>query len=468
MNNTDIIIKIQSVANAYQDNAVDFPLQRVCGFINVKDFAKIMTVAENKVNPRSATENKVVRLICETLNNSPELFWIKSRGILVATKSCQHLDRNRARLSFGDQDYEGIMDGGHNTLAIAKFIIETVHDGKVKIKDWNTCKQYWSENHHDIEAGIDEEMKEGSRFNFLIPIEIIAPLNEALPNVSSEVAMESEEYYRANLPDICTARNTNVQLKETAQGNQRELYKILKENIPDGTEVMWKPGEGDGVNSEDVIALACLPLLFLLEKNLLQLNTPAKLSPINIYSSKGKCVEFYKKVITDENVSTPENGEFRIHNRTVESALKLIKEIVIFYDKLYTIFPDMYNAVEGCQFGRIKSVKKDKKTTKSIPCWPHFGTSDKMCKYTYPEGFIYPLVCGITNLFSYNEETQTLDWIVSPDMLTLDDFKTDNAHKAYVSCIKLLSWDPQKIGKNEHSYDTASNLYKQILTRYSR
>ena len=91
-----------------------------------------------------------------------------------------------------------------------------------------------------------------------------------------------------------------------------------------------------------------------------------------------------------------------------------------------------------------------------------------MCKYTYPEGFIYPLVCGITNLFSYNEETQTLDWIVSPDMLTLDDFKTDNAHKAYVSCIKLLSWDPQKIGKNEHSYDTASNLYKQILTRYSR
>lgn len=463
MNTNHTIIKIKSIANAFNADSTEYPLQRICGYISVKDFVKLMSVAENKVNPRSAKINTVVKQICDTLECSPELFWIKSKGILLATKNCIPLERSRVRITLGEHDYEGIMDGGHNTLAIAKYIIETI--SQVTVKDWGNCKEYWTDNYQLIESSVEEEMKNGDKFNFIIPVEIVAPLNESLPGVSPDDAMRSEQFYIDNLPDICSARNTNVQLKETAQSKQRGLYDLLMAHTPRSAKIQWKNGEGDGVKPEDVVALACLPLMALIEQGALQLSTSVKLSPVNLYSSKGKCVDFYKKVMTDPAVSSQNKGKYTVHNKSVISALKLVNEIILFYDRLYMMFPDIYNSVAGCSFGRISSVKKDKKKN-FIPSYPHFGTIAEKSDKTYPDGFIYPLIWGVLFLMEYNKETETLKWRVSPDSLTVEDFKKDGDQETYVSLIKALNWDPQKIGKNQLSYNTASDFYKKLLMRF--
>lgn len=61
------------------------------------------------------------------MDKSPELFWYKTKGILLSTEECEILDRGRVRISLDNADYEGIMDGGHNTFAIARFIIDKLY-----------------------------------------------------------------------------------------------------------------------------------------------------------------------------------------------------------------------------------------------------------------------------------------------------------------------------------------------------
>ena len=96
--------------------------------------------ADNKVNPRTAKINPITKSIHETLETSPDLFWYKSKGILLSTESCKFLDRNRIEISLGDEEHEGIMDGGHNTFAIGTYLIEKLFSDK--IKTWNECKDY--------------------------------------------------------------------------------------------------------------------------------------------------------------------------------------------------------------------------------------------------------------------------------------------------------------------------------------
>lgn len=452
--NNNIIIRVHNVTHDTQAESDLFHMQRLCGYINVKDFSKLMYAAENKVNPRSAKYNPVVKQIHETLRETPELFWIKSRGILISTHQCERLERNRVKLYFDNEDSDGIMDGGHNTLAIASFIIDSAFSEMPKT--WEECKRFWQQNFDTLDKYINTSYNNGT-FNFLIPIEIIAPLNENLPNVDVQLADESSEYFSEVLPDICSARNTNAQLTETAKSNQIGLYDELKE-ITKGLNIVWKSGEGIGIKCDDVVAIACLPLLYLMENGGLKLESPAKMSPISVYSQKSKCVAFYKKIITDSAVSTRKEGKHQIHHQGVLSALRMVKDLIYYFDILYRIFPDMYSAVPGCLFGRIGAVKNQ-------PSHVHFRTTKKACDKTYPDGFIYPLLCSATKLMQYDEKTQEISWKINPAKLTAKELVNEHHQDTYVNFIKVLNFDPQKIGKEKAMYDVAADMYMKLLNQ---
>ena len=457
-NHKEIIVRVRNLVLDGQQEGSEFRIQRICGYLNARDFSKLMGAAESTVNPRTAKVNPVVKQIFETLANYPELFWIKSRGVLVATKQCVHLERERVKITLGDENYEGIMDGGHNTLAVAAFLLKELFD--VKVTKWKEAKEYWLEHQKEIDQAIDEEMgREDSCANFLVPIEIIAPLNEGLKGVTSEQAEDSEQYFMNFLPDICAARNTNAQLNETAKGNQTGLYDELKKCVPERTRVVWKTGDGEGVKCDDVVALTCLPLMYLADHGALGLKNTPKLSTVCVYSQKSKCVDYYKKIVTSPEVSVHERGKYVITSKAVLSALKLVKDIIQFYDWLYLTFPSIYNGVEGCSFGRISAVN----TTKESPL--HFNTIDKKSDKTYPDGFIYPLLCGITALMQYDPAKQVLSWKKELATLTKEDFTKDNDQCTYVRMIKILNFDPQKVGKEKAVYDVATDLYKKMLAR---
>ena len=73
----------------------------------------------------------------------------KSKGILVAASKCDQLERNRFSLNFDNQQIEGVLDGGHNLLAIGRFLLWQVLDRKDEAefkrrKKWLEFKELWA------------------------------------------------------------------------------------------------------------------------------------------------------------------------------------------------------------------------------------------------------------------------------------------------------------------------------------
>jgi hypothetical protein len=429
-----LIIKLNG-SPTIQSSIEGVKLNKLSASISAEYFIKLLQFADNKVNPREAKLNKITKSIQETLEYSPEVFFFKSKGILISTENCRILERNRIEMTFDNEEYEGIMDGGHNTLAIASFLVEKLFDDK-KLKTWEECKSFWKENFDEI---LDKFRNSEEEFAFSIPVEIIYPSDE-------EGAVND---YFDHLKDICSARNNNVQLTEGAKGNQRGFYDHLKLVLGEDFDVIWKPGEPGKIRLEDVVSLATIPLLYLVNKRLL----PDSVKPINkisIYSQKGKCVDFFNDLMALDEISTSDKGRHTLKSELVKSALELTKEILPFFDKLFLNFPKMYNSTGGA-FGKIRSVS-DKPTV--VP----FLTTDKKSGSQYPHGFLYPLVYGLTSLIEHDEEEGRLKWRMNPQNIDLEILDINQ----YVNIIRLVNFDPQKVGKTEAFYLQAEEIFNRI------
>lgn len=436
------ILKLEH-SNTIQQSLEGCRIQKISSSISPLSFAKLLQFADNKVNPRIATVNKITKSIHETLEKSPELFWYKSKGILVSTEDCQVLDRGRVRMTFDNEDFEGIMDGGHNTFAIAIFMVEKLFG--VKLKSWDECKDYWNDNYEDIISKIE---KLDPPFQFSIPIEILAPN-------SSDGAIE--EFYDF-ISEICSARNNNVQLKETAKGNQVGYYDYLKDVFDKDPinhfDVIWKTGESGKIKSEDVISLACIGLIFLSEQGQLPREI-GTLSKVSVYSHKGKCVDFFNNLMENKAISFEENGKYILQSEAVKSVLEMTPWIMRLFDDLYIQFPDLYHEAAPGKFGRISSVNMK-------PSRAPFGTTEDECSYQYSSGYIYPLICGLTSLMGFDEETGRAFWLIEPEKLNLNEL----ALTQYVELIKMANFDPQKVGKGAPFYNESVNVFERLEQQY--
>jgi len=432
---SNLILKLEH-SNIFQQSLEGCKIQKILSSISPSTFIKLLKEADNKVNPRIATVNKITKSIHETLETSPELFWFKSKGILLSTETCELLDRNRVRLTFGNTDYEGIMDGGHNTFAIAIFIIEKLFDKK--IKSWDDCKSFWIENYEEIVEKFEENK---SHFNFTIPVEILTPNSE---NGSIE------EFYDY-ISEICSARNNNVQLKETAKGNQVGYYDFLKEKLDLKYDIIWKTGDNGVIKSEDVISLSTLGLIFLKDRDKLPSDIKS-LNKISIYSQKGKCVDFFNDVMSNPEVSKEDKGKFVLTSKNVMSVLNMTDDILHFFDRLFIEFPNLYHRAAPGKFGRISSVDNKKKG--KAP----FGTTKSSCDYQYSYGFFYPIICGLTGLMDYNETKDEVFWKINPKNLDLNRLDLSQ----YVELIKIVNFDPQKIGKGIVFYNEAESIFQKL------
>lgn len=440
-----IILKLEH-SNVPQSSRENVNIKKIVSSISPATLIKLVEKADNKINPRTATANPITKAIYETLDTSPELFWYKTKGILIATENCELLDRNRVRISFNKDDYEGIMDGGHNTFAIARFIVSKLFDKN--FKKWDECKEFWQNNYDTIVEEF-KKVEHTSTFRFSIPIEIIFPCD----NESAR-----DEYYRS-IAEICSARNNNIQLKETAKGNQVGCYDYLKDRLQN-YPIIWKPGQPGTIKAEDVIAMADIPLYFLQENGLLP-DGIKKFNRVNLYASKGQCVTFFNDVLSNKAVSQNERGKFIITNPLIKSALDMAEDLMKFFDQLYLNFPSMYNDNNGC-FGGIAAVKKLKDGEKAKLL---FGTTNTNVGYTYPDGFIYPLIGGIIGLMRYDATTDTLKWKLNPSS---EKFSFKEISKPYLS--KYFGWlkkdlDPQRNGKNQLMYMEAQEAYEAYVNK---
>jgi hypothetical protein len=264
--------------------------------------------------------------------------------------------------------------------------------------------------------------------------------------------------FNSSLLDICAARNNNVELTLETKANKKGFYEHLRKSLPRkiADRIEWKTNDGGEVKVRDIIALAWIPL------SVIDLPMEIGLTPQTIYQKKSDCAKKFDELMSDERVSKVTDGDYthELHNTAVHSALVMAGQLPDLYDKIYRDFPDAYNDSEG-KFGRISTVKmaKDMRTKPTT----HF--TDEQVVYSYPDGLIMPLVYGLKALMEKDEKGH-VRWKEDPARF-LDDCLYAIVKK-YRVILDAFRFDPQKIGKNEGSYELVLDAFETELLKRSQ
>lgn len=449
MTPSTIVIRFEQVADQFEG-----PVRRLVGFVRAKYMLQLFDAANLEANPRSAKAGSVTADIIESIKDSPETFPFKTKGILVGASRYKPLQRNRYELHFENTRIEGVLDGGHNMLAVGSLILERALGDekefkKLKVKLWPDLKSAWEEHRDAIEVlrKAEQEDNADGLLDFLVPIEVLVP--------SSLDDDEIVAAFNSSLLDICAARNNNVELTLETRANKKGFYEHLRKNLPPmiADRIEWKTNDGGEIKVRDVIALAWIPL------SLIDLSVNIKIPPQNIYRNKGGCVQEFDRLMSDESVSRETDDDYthELHNSAVQSALVIAGQIPALYDKIYRDFPYAYNDNDG-KFGRINVVKlaKDMRTKPTS----HF--LEEEVEYNYPDGLIVPLVYGLKALMAVDRKGH-VRWKEDPAKF-LDDC-LGSIVKKYRVVLDAYRFDPQKIGKNEGSYELVVDAYETELLK---
>lgn len=441
----------------------DGPIKRIIGFVPAKHTLPLFDSTDLDANPRSAKVGPVTADILDTLETTPELFHFKSKGVLLGTSDYVALERNRYELRFEDPGSEGILDGGHNMLAIGLHILKSVmkEDAWRKIRLWEDLREAWEQYRAQVELVKDE-------LNFLVPVELLVPAD---PN-----EFTSLEKFETSLLDICAARNNNAQLTQETKNNQRGFYLEIRSRFPSDVSkrIEWKANEWESddprpIKARDVIALAWIPLNKLSEEG----HLPGNLfvTPQNIYRNKGECSKQFERLMERDDVTSQADGARReLHNASVMSAFDVLADIPLLYDKIYAGFPAAYNAAGG-RFGGNSIVKMydplKRKTAQNkndyLSNQPYTHFTNQAVFYRYPDGLIMPLVYGLKGLMEVRDGL--VRWAVNPS-----DFLDRNLVTlagAYRLVLDMARFDPQKLAKNQASHEFAVGEYEKVRFRES-
>lgn len=442
-------------------------ITKIIGLMKAKFLIPIIDVMGLDANPRSSRTGQVTDAIIDSLDNEPLLFPFKTKGILLASSCFERLERNRFRLSTEDPNIEGILDGGHNTLAVGIYILShaleyTKRKALKSSVTWDDFKKVWVDNRDSIDTYLEDirNSKIPNTIDFYIPIELLVP-----KNVEDRACVDS---FKNDLLEICAARNNNVQLQTSAKANQRgyfdELKNLLQKHNPSVCrQVEWKTNDGGKIKVQDIIALAWIPLFVMTNVKDASGRSVEPVSPNKIYSAKGSCMAQFEKLMSSTQVTFETTNDYRreLSNTEVATAFAITAQLPELYDYIYEKFPEYYNAT-GRRYGAITAVKKmnfssndsdDKKKKKKNIVAPF---SKRGVSTASPEGFIIPLVCGLRAIIK--NENGRITWITDPKK-----FLENNLEKIvsdYSGILSVCEYDPQKVGKAAQSYNAALAAFK--------
>lgn len=458
MTDKGIIIKVEN-----RNEKTLGEITKIVGDVRGNLFASLIDNLDLEANPRSAKIGPVTDAIQESIEKEPELLPFKTKGVLLASSKYELLERNRIRIRPEDISVEGILDGGHNALAIGMFIMKKAFDFKDMAlpkgcKTWGEFKEVWLTHCEIIEEYLKNVKKSKSdELDFLVPIELLVPRDQKDPVCVSK--------FKFSLLEICEARNNNAELSLSTKANQKGYYEKLKlfmnnTNPEIAERVEWKSNDGGDIKAQDIVALSWIPL---------SLVEPIKdennkiIEPVSgnkLYSSKGSCLKQFERLMSSPEVSAESEDDYKceIINEEVVSALKIAVELPELYDYIYQEFPNLYNK-NGGSYGRIVAVKA-LNTKRKIKKTPY---TNKTIDTLSPDGFITPLVYGLKALMERKEFDGKFEIVWSTPPM---DFLKENLPKIvsyYCGIFSICDFDPQKVGKAQQSYTQAISGFKMAL-----
>lgn len=439
-------------------------IKRISGFVRARHFIQIIDSLDLEANPRSSKIGRVTNAIIDSIETTPLEFPFKTKGVLLGTTKYEMLDRGRVRATFQERDKEGILDGGHNTLAIGLHILKLagVADAKLrKARDWASFRQLWAASDGDVRqfrgamSAFGSQEPVDDELSFLIPVELIVP--------SDPDDVVVIDRFQSSILEICAARNNNAELVVSAKSNQAGLYEQLKNLLPPSIaeRIEWKAGEGGVVKVSDLIALTWIPLS-VLDPMPTDPGEKAVVPPIaqNLYRNKGECLVKFDDLMRLDAVTSEHNGKLELRNPRVLSALKVAADLPEVFDLIEELFPAAYNKAQG-SYGRIGAVKKLNLSGKQ----QHSKFMLKPIDTASPDGFLYPIVYGVRQLL-IQQADGTIEWVTDPlEFLRRNMIGIAEAYKAVM---QALNWEPQPVGKAPLAYQVVSAAYATLLAAETR
>lgn len=440
-------------------------LTKIVGLVQARFFVSIIDSLNLEANPRASKTGAVTDAIQETISKKPELFSFMSKGVLLASSCYERLERNRIKIDPVNPKIEGILDGGHNTLAIGLYILEQALDYHGETlsgasKTWDTFKSLWETNRNmiaiylrDIQNGETE-----NKLDFLVPVELLVPRD------ANDTACVYS--FTNNLLEICEARNNNAELQLTAKANQKgyfdDLQTLMETHNPViANRIEWKTNEGGEIKVQDIIALSWIALNMI--EPVRDENLERKIEPVapnKMYSAKGACLKQFEKLMSSPDVTGIGDDGYHavLLNEEVRSAFRVAVDFPDLYDYIYENFPKCYNA-NGGKFLAITACKELNKKRKN-KVTPYKGKKIEMIS---PDGFVIPLFYGLQALLGKREVNGKMEiyWTQPPMSFLQDNFK--EIVKDYMGNLELCSYDPQKVGKAQKVYDDALKTYKMSI-----
>lgn len=446
MKNQKVIVKFSSVCERIDEQ---YALCRVEGYMPPESMVKLLDITDLDANPREAKLGPITDEIIESLQKEDGLFQFKSKGLLIAAGGVRPLERRRFELTFSDPAFEGILDGGHNTLAIAMHILREAiggdHPDLKKIKRWEDIPDVWRAHRSEI-AEIEDVL------SFLVPVEIIYPHDGA----------EGQDQFESAILEIAQARNNNAELTRETKANKAGYYDAFRNAVDPGLvdDVEWKANEGGRIKVRDLVALSWIPLSVLPDWKL-----TSEFNITQIYTSKGFCSKAYNDLVELPGVSEDQKGKtLKVVHKGVLSAISILRDLPDLYDLIYAQFPSAYNDVSK-GFGRIDDVRifdaaqKDN-VKKYLRRRPKTKFYQREVTYDYPDGFIMPLVVGLRTLMKVNEEG-CIEWRVDPrEFIATRLGGSNGVVSSYYSVMQMAKYDPQKVGKAKAAYNMAESAMR--------
>ena len=439
----DVTIRFEGDENEPPTQTLETAV-RVLGLVRLRYVGKLIQSLDLDANPRNSRVSDVTESIIETLENTPELFPLKSNGILLAASEFKKRERGRYEIKFVNTDLEGILDGGHNTLAIGRFLMERALDSAKHIKEmkakknWGEFKSFLRAHNQAFEVFLNSE---DPVLDYQIKMELILPLGE------SDGELES---FQEMLFSIQQARNNNAQLPESTLADAQGYFEPLKYavDLPLRERTEWKSNDGGKIKVVDLIALTWIPLSALempvLDSDGRKVVPP---TPVQMYSSKAVCMDKFSAFMSSPDVTNSSPGKSEVHNKAVLSAFKLAADIPRLYDAISANLPEAYNSIRNGKFGKLGPVEKLNE-----------GSSSHKTKFYQlgmktqsPAGYLAPVVYSIISLIKKNDDG-TLEWKTDPF-----EFFNQHLSSAVMPIREFISEgqgreDPQKVGKEQMLY----------------
>ena len=223
-----IIIKIDFSA----EQTVGY-ITKIVGLTRARYLIPIIDSLDLDANPRSSKTGPVTDAIQESIENDPSVLPFKTKGILLASSHYERLERGRIKLTPENPQIEGILDGGHNTLAIGLYILKKAMEHKGTAfpkgaKTWDDFKELWQANRNFVDEFLNALQKDPSigDLNFYVPVELLVTCD------TDDICVV--EFFKNNLLEICASRNNNVELQVSAN-----ISSLLRTYSSSSTSPFW-------------------------------------------------------------------------------------------------------------------------------------------------------------------------------------------------------------------------------------